>query len=145
MVFYQRLRTYALYLNPGRDRLRVTVERMMKISDIARFCLLAANGVVLYVPAAVGLLVAEIWRRPEPEDDRWRYVLPSREQCLSTTAKKTDLWAHMNFNQYFSLIPGATALTSEKCAFSRPSYSYGGAVAKCMAYAWPEEPIAAYD
>ncbi len=84
---------------------------------------LAACGVILYVPAAIGLAVAELSRRPEPDDDRWRFVLPGMAQCLGPTARKTDLWAHMNLTQYFSLIPGVTALDSDNCAFSRPCYA----------------------
>lgn len=92
-------------------------------SDFARSCLLAAGGVLLYIPAAIGLAVEEIRRRPEPDDDRWRFVLPGISQCLGPTAKKADLWAHMNLVQYFSLSPRATALDLENCAFSRPCYT----------------------
>ncbi len=84
---------------------------------------LAACGVILYIPAGIGLAVAELKRRPEPDDDRWRFILPGMSQCLGPTARKADLWAHMNLTQYFSLIPGATALESDNCAFSRPCYA----------------------
>lgn len=92
------------------------------LSDITRSCLLAAGGFVLYVPAAIGLLIEEVRRLPEPDDDRWRFVLLGKSQCLGPTAKKADLWAHMNLAQYFSLSPRATALDLDNCAFSRPCY-----------------------
>jgi hypothetical protein len=95
-----------------------------RIKDSLYSAGLAACGVILYIPAAVGLAVAELARRPEPDDNRWRFVLPGSDQCLSVTAKKNDLWAHMNFAQYFSLIPGVTAVSSENCAFSRPAYAF---------------------
>lgn len=97
--------------------------KQTRFTDIARSCLLAASGVVLYIPAAIGLAIAEIRRRPEADDDRWRFVLPGSDQCLGATARKSDLWAHMNLRQYFSLTPGVTALSSEHCAFSRPCYA----------------------
>lgn len=99
------------------------MNRTGKALDIARSCLLAAGGLILYIPAAVGLMVEEVRRRPQPDDDRWRFVLPDMEQCLSAKAKKTDLWAHMNLHQYFSLLPGATALDIDNCAFSRPCFA----------------------
>lgn len=84
---------------------------------------LAASGVILYIPAGIGLAVAELLRRPETDDDRWRFILPGMAQCLGPTARKADLWAHMNLSQYFSLIPGATALDCDNRAFSRPCYA----------------------
>lgn len=83
---------------------------------------LALGGIILYVPAAIGLAISEIARRPEADDNRWRFVLPGTEQCLGPTARTTDLWAHMNLMQYFSLLPGVTALDRGNCAFSRPCY-----------------------
>lgn len=94
-----------------------------KFSDIARSCLLAAGGLVLYVPAAIGLMIEEVRRHEEPDDDRWRFILPGMSQCLGPTARKADLWAHMDLAQYFSLSPRATALNLDNCAFSRPCYA----------------------
>jgi hypothetical protein len=92
-------------------------------ADMAQSCLLAAGGVLLYVPVAIGLAVEEIRRKPEYDDDRWRFVLPGVAPCLGPTAKKDDMWAHMNLTQYFSLSPGATALDIDNCAFSRRCYA----------------------
>ena len=96
---------------------------VQKIGQGIHSAALAACGVILYIPAAIGLVAAELSRRPESDDDRWRFVLPGMAQCLGPTAQKTDLWAHMNLSQYFSLISGATALDRVNCAFSRPCYA----------------------
>jgi hypothetical protein len=73
--------------------------KMPKIRDIARSSLLALGGIVLYVPAAIGLIVEDIRRGPDTDDDRWRFVLSGMTQCLGPTAKKAGLWAHMNLRQ----------------------------------------------
>jgi hypothetical protein len=96
---------------------------VQKIGQGIQSAALAVCGVVLYIPAAIGLAAVEMTRRREPEDDRWRFVLPGMVQCLGPTARKTDLWAHMNLTQYFSITPGATALDSDNCAFSRPCFA----------------------
>ncbi len=83
----------------------------------------ALGGGVLYIPAAIGLGVAALLRRPEPEDDGWRFTLAEIEDARNiavTCGRKTDLWAQMNLGQYFTVVPGATAIAAGYCAFSRP-------------------------
>ena len=68
-------------------------------------------------------MIADNRRGPDRDDHGWRFILPGMSQCLGPTALKTDLWAHMNLKQYFSLLPGATALDADNCAYSRPCYA----------------------
>ncbi len=94
------------------------------IRNAAWTALVALGGIVLYVPAAIGLIVCEAVRRSEPEDNGWRFSLAQVEdaQTIAVTCRReADLWSQMNLRQYFTVVPGATAVARGFCAFSRPA------------------------
>ena len=93
-----------------------------KATDIAKTVLLAAAGIVLYVPAAIGMGIAELMRRREDEDAAWRFVVPGidYDRAHLAPAKRGGLWSQMRLSDYFSMIPGSAAVVHNRCVIDRP-------------------------
>jgi len=97
--------------------------RYPTLMQTAGAVLVAIAGVALYVPAAIGLGVTQLLRRRQTDDSGWRFTLAHIEAAQTiavTPQRKADLWSQMNLKQYFTLVPGATAVARGYCAFSRP-------------------------
>lgn len=91
-----------------------------RIKDIAYTAGVAIGGILLYVPAAIGMAVTEIFRKRKADDNRWRFTLMDIDtQPAAVVSAKSDLWSKMNLSQYFRIVPGITAIASEHCAFTR--------------------------
>ncbi len=96
-----------------------------RLRDIAYTAGMAAAGVVLYIPAAIGLIATELTRKPRSGESRFAFdgiddlvCTPVRKQ-----ARKVDLWAELNLTQYFTIVPGIAAVPGGCQAFSRPCTS----------------------
>jgi hypothetical protein len=93
-----------------------------RLRDWAYTAGMAAGGILLYIPAALGLALTEFKRtrvRAEPiyefdgiGDLKWAPVRKSKQ--------KHDLWAELNLAQYFTIVPGIAAVPGGCKAFSRP-------------------------
>ncbi len=98
-------------------KMSATIEKPIILKQI----LLAAAGVVLYVPAAIGLGIAELLRSRRDDDAAWRFTLPGLDyetRHLAPTGKG-GLWSHMRLKDYFSMIPGSAAVSHRRCIIDR--------------------------
>ncbi len=83
---------------------------------------MAAGGVVLYIPAAIGLMVDELRRRRPRAESRCAFDGVDDLVCVPVAKLhgKTDLWGQLNLAQYFTIVPGIAAVPGGCKAFSRP-------------------------
>ncbi len=94
----------------------------VKSADVLKSVLLGAAGVVLYIPAAIGMGIRELMRDRKEDDAAWRFVLPGIEYDnahLAPSVKRGGLWSQMRLSDYFSMIPGSAAVVHNRCVFER--------------------------
>jgi len=94
----------------------------LRLRDIAYSAGMAVGGVVLYIPAAIGLMATDISRKKSRRETRCEFDGIDDLVCVPVRkhAQKTDLWAQLNLAQYFSIVPGIAAVPGGCQAFSRP-------------------------
>lgn len=94
----------------------------LRLGDLAYSAGMAAGGLVLYIPAAIGLMVSEL-RRKGPQAES-RFVFDGIDDLVCVPVRKlrgkTDLWAELKLAQYFTIVPGIAAVPGGCQAFSRP-------------------------
>ena len=99
---------------------------MTKLGQAMNTLMLAAAGVVLYVPAAIGLTMRELMRPVEDDDTAWRFVLPGIEQerivqdrLMRASRLRGGLWSQMRLSDYFSIVPGCAGVAHNRCIIDR--------------------------
>lgn len=96
-----------------------------RLRDWAYTAGMAAGGVVLYIPAAVGLIVTELTRRKKRVETASDFDGIDDLVCVPVRKRgqRIDLWAELNLAQYFTIVPGIAAVPGSCQAFSRPCLS----------------------
>ncbi len=93
-----------------------------KLGDWAYTAGMAAGGVLLYIPAALGLAVTEMTRTRKRADADCEFDGIGDLVCtpVRKASRKLDLWGELNLAQYFTIVPGIAAVPGGCKAFSRP-------------------------
>ncbi|WP_443750220.1 hypothetical protein [Asticcacaulis solisilvae] len=93
----------------------------IKLRDMAYTAGMAAGGVILYIPAAIGLVVTGVMSKRKRAESRYDFDGIDELLCVPVAKhRKTDLWAQLKLAQYFTIVPGIAAVPGGCQAFSRP-------------------------
>jgi hypothetical protein len=93
-----------------------------RLRDWAYTAGMAAGGVLLYIPAALGLVVTEMTRKRERAEPEFEFdgIGDLKWAPVRKPSQKRDLWAELNLAQYFTIVPAIAAVPGGCKAFSRP-------------------------